>query len=62
MKMTEKIGTDTQREACIVKGLGMKDIEALVKIMGIIEKGNNAEVRRGKDGITVMEVRKTIVE
>lgn len=47
---------------CTVASVDMKDIETLVKIKGILAKGNNAEVKTGKNGIMVMEVRKTIVE
>lgn len=51
-----------ESQNCFVCSFGLNDIEALAKIKRILAKGNNAEVKRGKTGITVMEVHKTIIE
>ena len=38
-----------------------KDLEILQKIRGILERGNTEEVKRRKNDIIVLEVRKKIV-
>jgi len=46
----------------VLYGFCLGDLVALQKIKGILDKGNNAEVKQGRTGITVLEVRKTIVD
>ena len=44
-----------------IRGSMSKDLEILQKIRGILERGNTAEVKRRKNDIIVLEVRKKIV-
>ena len=63
LKGKRKADADTgDTQECVVCSFGLSDIEAMAKIKRILAKGNNAEVKRGKTGITVMEVHKTIIE
>lgn len=40
-----------------------EDIVIMTKVRKIVERGNNAEIKRKKDGtLTVMEVKKQIIE